>query len=349
MDDEVETLGWVETRLHCGIEMECEVWLRAHPPAMARKQTVPFLEHHIIEGTEHKISNSRGTHVMVHASGTPFSVGPLIMCRYIPEARFTGKSYYIGSYHRSPDPDTTPWQRNEDVQNGQKVITYSRRTLSQNFEIEVIYTIAAETRRVISKVEREYELETHQVVSQTVEDRYTESPPPDGMFEIHSTEPKTRTDMDAYRAQHSPPVTDEAAISSIGTVIDAAETAWRLGLWDDFAAIWDFTAYTRLPDEAAWKETFEKHAGNWTGWKSTDRDIKNTQRINVPISSNSFTMMPVHGNVVEVRAHLHCSRDATRSFTGTVCYYLQEIPDGYRIVYAQIPTDEIAIKTGRLD
>jgi len=235
------------------------------------------------------------------------------------------------------------WSQSDIVEEGMPFAKYERRYLMNNFEVEETIIADPDTRLIIRRIERQYEIRTRRLVDEKIKNRFTYNQPvPKGTFEMPKWKLKQRINMDAMTSKHMPAITDEGKKAGVETVIRSYNEAWRTCSWPDFAAVWKFQALTRLPSEADWRREFDKNTGDWTKWESSTQTIEMTSFIVLPTSYNSFQMLQTKKPVIHVRATLSATR-SDRHWDGFADYYLQESRTDYRIIHAVFPVEEIEV------
>jgi hypothetical protein len=321
--------------------MTTEVWLRADPPALSRRTPSLAGSHHLADPNGTQITNDTWSYVMVMDQPYPLTVFSTSRAGLAPEE--AANACEIGS-----DCQPTAWERSDFEEGGLLLARYEWRSIRNNFEVEELIIADAGSRRIVRKVERQYELHGHQLVSETISDQYSyNQPAPEGTFEMPPGKPRQVQDMQEFRAQHMPDVSDEATKAALRSILNECDVAWKGGDWAAFANLWQFSVYPWLPTEDDWRREFDQHAPNWDEWQSTANEMHFSDIIAIPMSANSFQMRKVADRVIQVQTSLRAARESGDRWEGRCEYYLQALEGGYRLVHANIPLDEIEMRQTR--
>ena len=342
LDEEITVISWVETSQMCGRPHITRVWMRSDPPTIARKSNI-YGSHSIFDVNIHQTTNNLSPYVQVMEMARPFGFGSLAKWIFAPDHSEPGGQGTDSEVATSLMLSRPTWSQTDIEEEGKLVAKYERRYLLNNFEVEEVVIADRDTRLIIRSVQRQYELQTHQVVAETVKDQFTANQPvPKGTFEMPKWKLKQRMSVDTIKSKHMPPVTDDATKAGVQKTIKSCDEAWRMGTWSDFADVWKFQALTRLPSESDWRKEFDKNTGGCTEWESSTQTLEMTSYVMLSTSSHCFQMLHTKKPVIHLRATL-CAARGEKQWEGSVDYYLQETGSGYRIVHATLPIDEIEI------
>jgi hypothetical protein len=179
MDDEIITVSWIETRQFSGGPMRTEVWLRADPPAMSRRTPGLAGQHRLVDGHGDQTTSDTSPYVQVADQRFPFTAGSVQRAGLAPGA--------------------TGWDRTDFEENGQRLARYERRSVRHNFEVEELIIADAGTHRIVRQTERQYELQGHQLVSETVRDQYAfNAVAPSGTFDMPTDKERRPQTVDEH-------------------------------------------------------------------------------------------------------------------------------------------------------
>ena len=331
-DTTMTSVHWVE---HDGLYEPYpsrDVWLRLEPPARAYWNA---------DGTHH-ILNERG-HVMT-SSRWPFVLRSKLPSGCSP-ATFTTDALAPGGEDGQTVADETAWSRESYSFYLDTVDLLKRTTLRQNFEVREWIVAHPRNGRILRSEERQYDLVTGKLVSRVVRDGYEyNSPAPSHVFRMPWWKPvRLIGETSNDKALRPDPNTRQA----IESVIALSDAAWKDGDFGGFAAVWDFSVMEEHIPKERWRTAVRKQEGLWSAWHSSVIDIQSSKHVGIPLSANSFQLVSVPQGALQVTVEVNAVWTDGEIWTGRTLFVLTPVNAGLKIVFWNVPIDEIRVRHDR--
>lgn len=325
--ENITSASWVERM--GGLGLTNHVWIRIDPPTRAWKSGLGDLD--IIDHRGHMHTNKVWATVMVFDTSS-VSGDYLIASALAPD---------LSSDETQDGQTTHPWTITPIEVNGRKLIRYQRTYLSNNYEIREIIDAEETSRYIVRKEERQYEPLTGVLVGEEICDQYRyNEPAPRGTFEMPWWKPKrTHDSKEAIVDVQDSLSEDERA--QIERAIIESDLGWEAGDFQRFAGHWRFAFAPLLPDENEWRQAVEEQRGRWKWWSSNILSVRKTETVGIPQSAHSFLMAKIKPAGFAVAVESLATWQDEEIWSGPTSYTFAAMDEGLRIIYWDVPIDEI--------
>ena len=303
-----------------------ENWLRLDPPAHAWRSE--YGEHDVIDERGHLHTAESWANCLLSPHLQPLTVED-----YLAEILPWG----VGS------GPSAAWEQAPDTLDGRAVLRCRREVAEGDFRVEYLAWLEPASGLLLRKEQIDRDPRTGRAVQHSIERdyQYNVEPPP-GTFVLPPPD-KPLVEVDPTdRLTDILPELPPAEVDEIQAAIAASNQAWAGGDFEQFCRVWHFLKSDKtgpLPGRTEWEAALQARPER-TIWTSEITAIIRGDFIGVHIGVNTGSSVPAP-DVLWVKSQLRVEWSEAGYWEGDAEYTLQQLPEGYRLVYWTYPSEEI--------